>query len=88
MNTASYTVASQRAVNQLLRCERDAVPHTMMISAARASSTPVLLIERIIMCTTYKMLDPAIRRRALQEPYLATVATAIWQGTMSLTPGF
>ena len=88
MNTPAYTAAAQRAVSQLLRCERDSVPHTMMIAAANASPVPTTVIERIIMCTTYGMLDPAIRRRAMQEPYLSTVASAIWNGTMALTPGY
>jgi len=88
MNTKEYIVASQRAVSQLLRCERDSVPHTMMMAAAKASPTPALVIERVIMCTTYGMLDPAIRRRAQQEPYVSNIATAIWQGRIPLTPGY
>lgn len=88
MNTPAYTAASQRAVSQLLRCERDSVPHTMMMAAANASPVPITVIERIIMCTVYDRLDPAIRRRAIQEPYLSTVASAIWTGAMALTPGY
>ena len=83
-----YIAASQRAVSELIRRERDSVPNTMMLAAARASDDPIMLIQRIILCTTYTMLDPNIRRRAEREPFLRTVAHAIHNGRIALTPGF
>ena len=88
MNSTGYVYASQRAVSQLFRCERDSVPNSMMLAAARESPVPSVVIERVIMCTTYGMMDPAIRRRLSVEPYISTVADAVWQGQLSLTPGY
>ena len=83
-----YIQASERAVAELLRRERDSVPNTMMLAAARASHDPEMVIQQVICATTYNMLDPNIRRRAEREPFLRTVATAINRGRMALTPGF